>query len=135
MNFRKKTESTPPFINVISLVDVMLILLIFFAVSTSFLQAGAIRVDLPKAQTTVEEASKEMVRVVVTKDNRYFVNETVVSEKDLRDALKKAHDEKPLSTLVIEADTASLHGVVVKVIDDGKLAGFERFAIATEEPE
>lgn len=132
---RENSSSIQPAINTTPLLDVVFILLIFFAVSTSFLYAGAIKVDLPKAQTTVEESSREMVRVVVTKEGNFYVDDAVVSENELRAVLGRAREAKPEATLVIEADTAAMHGKVVQVIDDGKLAGFEKFAIATEEPE
>ncbi len=134
MKFRKTSKSSTPFINTTSLVDVVFILLIFFAVSTTFFYAGAIKVDLPKAATTLENKSKEMVRITVTKDNKLYMGDKQVAEADLDGILKQAHDANAEATLVIEADTNSLHGIVVRVIDAGKLAGFEKFAIATEEP-
>lgn len=134
MKFKKTNKGATSSINITPLVDVVFILLIFFAVSTTFFYAGAIKVELPKAATTMENQSNEMVRVVVTKDNMLYIGDTQVKEADLESALKNARDTAQNASLVIEADTNSLHGIVVRVIDAGKLAGFEKFAIATEEP-
>ncbi len=134
MRFKRAQSATTPYINTTSLLDVVFILLLFFAVSTTFMFSGAIKVDLPKAQTTVQETSNEMVRVVITEDGNFFINDVRVQAANLSDALKTAYTSKPQATLVIEADTKTQHGLVVTVIDDGKLAGFEKFAIATEEP-
>ena len=134
MKFRASNAASRPSINITPLLDVVFILLIFFAVSTSFMFVGAIEVELPKADTTTEGKSKDTVRVVVTKDNQFRVDNATVSEADLNGRLADIYAASPGASLIIEADTGSLHGVVVKVIDAGKAAGFESFAIATEEP-
>ena len=134
MKFKRDNSTIRPIVDTTPLLDAVFILLIFFAVSTSFLYVGSIKVDLPKAQTTLEESSRAMVRVVVTKEGSFFVDDKEITGANLRTVLKTAQEASPKATLVIEADTTSMHGLVVKVIDDGKLAGFEKFAIATEEP-
>jgi len=133
MKFKKTSKGSSPVINMTPLLDMVFILLLFFAVSTTFFHAGAIRVELPKA-TSSAESKNELVRVIVTNDNKLFIGDKPVSEVDLHAALKDAYDMAKDASLVIEADTNSLHGIVVMVIDAGKLAGFEKFAIATEEP-
>ena len=135
MKFRKTGKSSTPLINTTPLLDAVFILLIFFAVSTTFFYVGAIKVELPKASTSLENQSNSAVRVVVTKENNLFIDGKPVAEADLYAVLKSAGESAEGASLVIEADTNSLHGIVVKVIDAGKLAGFEKFAIATEEPE
>jgi biopolymer transport protein ExbD len=132
MKFKKKTKSSTPFINTTSLVDVVFILLIFFAVSTTFFYAGGIKVELPKASSSTENPNNT-VRVIITKDNMLFIDDKPVTEANLFHVLKQAYNAAEEASLVIEADTNSMHGSVVMVIDTGKLAGFEKFAIATEE--
>lgn len=134
MKFRASDSATKPSINITPLLDAVFILLLFFAVSTSFMYVGAIEVELPKADTTTESKSKDTVRVVVTKDNQFRIDNATVTSQDLNRALADIHAASPGSSLIIEADTGSLHGAVVRVIDAGKAAGFESFAIATEEP-
>jgi biopolymer transport protein ExbD len=113
------------------LLDVVFILLIFFAVSTSFLYIGGINVNLPKAETT-EETESIAVRVTVNRDGELFINDSRISADSLAANLEEAYVKNPSATLVIEADRESLHGIVVEIIDIGKLSGFEKFAIATE---
>lgn len=133
MRFRAANSTTKPGINLTPLMDIVFILLIFFAVSTSFMFVGAIEVDLPKADTSSAGDNKAVVRVVVTKDNKYFIDDKAVDGNNIKASLDEAIEANPGATLMIEADLASLHGVVVTVIDAGKAAGFENFAIATEE--
>ncbi|MDR2400826.1 MAG: biopolymer transporter ExbD [Deferribacteraceae bacterium] len=122
---------TPPAPSITPLLDVVFILLIFFAVSTSFLYIGGINVNLPKAETT-EETENIAVRITVAKGGELSVNNREISYDNLAAALEAAYKNTPNAVIVIEADRESLHGLVVEVIDTGKLAGFERFAIATE---
>lgn len=133
MNFRKRSASSRPEINVISLVDIMLVLLIFFAATTSFIMVGGIDVNLPSAQSG-GELNKKLLAVKVTKDNKLYVDNVLADEKTIYTMLEDAYKQTPAATLVIEADKSSLHGMVVTVIDAGKQAGFENFSIAIEEP-
>ena len=132
MNFKKKTGGIKPEVNITPLVDAVFILLIFFAVSASFVYVGGIQVELPKA-ATASEVAKDVIRVSVDKDSRIEVDGAQISVNELYDVLQKAKNDNPTASLVIQADKGALHGVVVTIIDDGKLAGFERFTIATEE--
>jgi biopolymer transport protein ExbD len=130
MKFLKEQRYTPPTPSMTPLLDVVFILLIFFAVSTSFLYIGGINVNLPKAETT-EETENISVRVTVTKAGELFINDRLIPADTLPSALQEAH-KNSASVLVIEGDKEAAHGLVVEIIDIGKLAGFERFAIATE---
>jgi biopolymer transport protein ExbD len=130
MNFLRQ-RSEPPAPSITPLLDVVFILLIFFAVSTSFLYIGGINVNLPKAETT-EETDSAAVQVTVTKEGDIFINNKIVLPDALADALKTAYENNPETVLIIEADKQSMHGLLVEVIDIGRLIGFERFAIATE---
>jgi biopolymer transport protein ExbD len=131
MKFLKEQRSAPPTPSMTPLLDVVFILLIFFAVSTSFLYIGGINVNLPKAETT-EETENISVRVTVTKAGELFINDRMISADTLPSALQEAHKNSTGAVLVIEGDKEAAHGLVVEIIDIGKLAGFERFAIATE---
>jgi biopolymer transport protein ExbD len=131
MNFRKHATKAPE-VNITPLVDVVFILLIFFAVTTTFVYFGGIRVDLPKAATATD-VDKAVVRVMVSKENVIYIDGTAVEANDLAGAFRQAKSDKPEASLVIEADKDAMHGVVITVIDEGKQAGFERFAIATED--
>jgi biopolymer transport protein ExbD len=111
--------------------DVVFILLIFFAVSTSFLYIGGINVNLPKAETT-EETDAPAVEVALTKEGEIFINSRKVTLDALAESLRAAFEADSKTVLVIQADKQSLHGLLVEIIDTGRLVGFERFAIATE---
>ncbi len=114
MRFRNEKKDTNIMINITSLIDVVFILLIFFAVTTSFVTPSSIKVDLPKAKGEAVEEKKN-IRIAVDSTGALFL------------------DVNPEALIVIEADEKSLHGKVVFVIDKAKSADYTRFAIATEE--
>lgn len=132
MHFRREKKDTSIIINITPLIDVVFILLIFFAVTTSFVSPSSIKLDLPKAKgESVEE--KKNVRVAVDSNGGIFVDGEAVKDEELEERLKVLKSVNPEAVIIIEADEKSLHGKVVYVIDKAKSADFTRFAIATEE--
>ena len=122
MRFRNEKKDTNIMINITSLIDVVFILLIFFAVTTSFVTPSSIKVDLPKAKGEAVEEKKN-IRIAVDSTGALFLDGEAVKDEELESKLK----------VLIEADEKSLHGKVVFVIDKAKSADYTRFAIATEE--
>jgi biopolymer transport protein ExbD len=118
-------------INVTPLVDVTLVLLIIFMVTTPMIMKPSINVNLPKAGSSDQTAPAEF-NVTITKEGQIFANGEAVSQ----DALKtKANDlvtKKPDVQAMISADRDTTHGVVINVIDIIKSAGVKKFAISIE---
>ena len=132
MRFRNEKKDTNIMINITSLIDVVFILLIFFAVTTSFVTPSSIKVDLPKAKGEAVEEKKN-IRIAVDSKGALFLDGEAVKDDELESKLKVLKDVNPEALVFIEADEKSLHGKVVFVIDKAKSADFTRFAIATEE--
>ena len=131
MLFRKRRRITPQ-VNITSLIDVVLLLLIFFMISTTFVTQPGIRVDLPKASTKVKNVAQESNTVVITADSKIYINrQEVVSIEELRAQLVKLQEEQPGELIIVKADEKVAHGIVVSVMDVAKTAGFSRIAIAT----
>ncbi len=133
MNLRPRHREDPE-INLISLIDVLLVLLIFFMVSTTFQQEGRVRVQLPQASDVpVPKAAHEPLVITVTADGGYRVNERPLintSPDTLRAALlKEAGGER--GPLTIRADARSTHQAVVTAMDVAGRMGFAQLNIAT----
>jgi biopolymer transport protein ExbD len=133
MNLRPRNREDPE-INLISLIDVLLVLLIFFMVSTTFNQEGRVKVQLPEAsETPVARAPHEPLTVTVTAEGTYRVNERTLinsSPDTLRAALlKEAGSER--GPLIIRADARSTHQAVVTAMDVAGRLGFSQLNIAT----
>jgi len=126
---RKSKYSTVSEINVTSLVDVTMVLLIIFMLTAPFIQAG-IKVKLPKARSTVIKETDAVV-ISVDKEGKIFINNESVEEAQLADALmtlKVAGEER----VFVRADEDVPYGVVMKVIGEVKGAGINNVGMITE---
>lgn len=130
--FRRWKKKIEPQINVTPLVDVVLQLVIFFVVTTTFIsvETGA-RVNLPSANfSRIEEA--KTITVTLTKGNTLYLNGAITTWEELPKLVVLELRKDPNVAVVIEADREVLHGKVVKLMDLLKRAGVERMAIATQ---
>lgn len=132
MRFRDTKRDTNIIINITPLIDVVFILLIFFAVTTSFVTPTSIKMDLPKAKGEAVE-DKKNIRVAVDSTGALFIDGESIKDDELESRLKTLKDIHPEATVIIEADEKAMHGKVVFVIDKAKSADYAKFAIATKE--
>jgi biopolymer transport protein ExbD len=139
MNLQQSSRSRDePEINVISLVDVLLVLVLFFMVSTTFLRETELSVRLPQAaQETRLDAVGNGLEISVTQAGAYIVNgrELVNNERrTLRAAIERLIGEKRDVPVFIRADAAATHQSVVTVMDVVGQLGFVKINIATVTP-
>jgi len=130
--FRRRKTRPKPDINITPLVDVVLQLVIFFVVTTTFIsvETGA-RVNLPSANfSRIEEA--KTITITITENNLLYVDGGLTDWNELPKVLVASLRKDPQAAVVIEADKKVLHGNVVKVMDIARRAGAERMAIATQ---
>ena len=133
MNLRPRRRDDPE-INLINFIDVLLVLLIFFMVSTTFNQEGRVKVQLPQASAIpVPRGNREPLVVTVTAEGGYRVNERTLINSNpdtLRAALVKeaGADRGPIT---IRADARSTHQAVVTAMDVAGRLGFAQLNIAT----
>jgi biopolymer transport protein ExbD len=133
VNLRPRHREDPE-INLISLIDVLLVLLIFFMVSTTFNQEGRVKVQLPQSSDTpIPRGTREPLVITVTAEGTYRVNERTLinaSPDTLRAALLKEspNDRGPIT---IRADARSTHQSVVTAMDVAGRLGFSQLNIAT----
>ncbi len=132
MNFRNKKSDSNGGINITPLIDVVFILLLFFAVTTSFITTSSIKVDLPKAKGEAVEQKKN-IRIAVDNKGSLFIDGTAINDNELEGKLALLKESNPEALIVIEADEKALHGKVIFVMDTARSVDFVRFAIATEE--
>ncbi|MFQ5691995.1 MAG: ExbD/TolR family protein [Nitrospinota bacterium] len=129
MRFRVRRRH-PVVPNLLPLIDVVLLLLIFFMISSTFVVQPGIRVDLPKA-ASAERREPKTVTLIITREETLYLNEERVSLTELWGKLLDLFRNRNDSLLVIKADRSVPHGRVVEVMDTAKQAGVRRLAIAT----
>lgn len=132
LNLRPKAE---PDVNLTSLIDVVLLLLIFFMVSTSFVKESQISIRLPQADSepVVEEAA-ERLDIMITEQGTFLVNgrELINNRPEtIRNALSKLSGGNTHLPLTISADANARHQHVVTAMDVAGRLGFEQISIAT----
>jgi biopolymer transport protein ExbD len=115
-------------INVTPLVDVCLVLLIILMVSSTYIVAQSLKIQLPKSHSTDGTAEKPAT-VTLLKTGGLRWNDKDSNEDEVARELKKAADADAETNLVVSADKEVQHGRVVHILDLAKLAGITRFAI------
>ncbi|MGI5865324.1 MAG: ExbD/TolR family protein [Myxococcales bacterium] len=118
-------------INVTPLVDIVLVLLIIFMVTATYIVRESIEVDLPRAAHGGESVGV-MLNIVLTKDAKIFVDGVEGDEAALGRKVAEALAKDKDARAIISADKNALHGSVVRVIDLIKGAGIAKFAINIE---
>jgi biopolymer transport protein ExbD len=134
MNLRVRPRAEPE-VNLTSLIDVVLLLLIFFMVSTSFVKQSQISIRLPEADSaSIVEEVPDQLDIMITEQGTYLVNgrELVNSRPEtIRNALQKLSGGNTNLPLTISADANARHQHVVTAMDVAGKLGFVKISIAT----
>ena len=137
MKLQNRSRDEPE-INVISLVDVLLVLVLFLMVSTTFMRETKVSLQLPEAATEVAAAApNDKLEIMITQAGSYLVNgrELVNNERrTLRAAIERLTGEKRDLPVFIRADAAATHQSVVTAMDVAGQLGFVKLNIATVTP-
>ena len=131
MKFKRRHRHLIERLDPTPMTDVIFNLVIFFMIGASFGLPQAIGVKLPKAATSDPHPEKQLV-LTITKDNQFYLGEKKIYLATLSQELKAKYSSKKDAALIIKADRAVLHGVVVQAMDIAKKSGVEKLAIATE---
>lgn len=134
MKFAVRTRRAPTII-IVSLVDILTILLIFFVVSTTFKRdQPSVKINLPESKTSTNAPAEiEHVVVSVDADDMVKLDGETVDVDALETSVKNLPDEKR-SSLVLQADKKATFGIIIKVMDALKLAGVRNLPAFTKEP-
>ena len=123
-----------PELNMTSLIDVVLLLVIFFMLSTTFIQEGRLQVELPSASITPADTAQEPLVITVTAQGSYRVNDRALvnnARETLRAALLKTAGDAVNQPVTIRADARATHQAVVTAMDVAGRLGFKQVNIAT----
>jgi biopolymer transport protein ExbD len=137
MRFRRPLDEEPE-LNLIPLIDVLLIVLIFLAVSTTYSRYAELKIHLPSADATQPTARPNEINVAVTADGRYAIERTLLASSDVRafaESLERASKGKENPLLIINADAQAPHQSVIGVMEAARLAGIVRISFATQRTE
>ncbi len=133
MNFRPAPTHDDPEMNFIPLIDVLLVILIFLAASTSFTQMRQLQIALPEAAAQALDEDTP-IALAISQEGLYALDgEYVGAETDglLAEALGKAAQGRATVTLRINADAQATHAAVVRALEAARLAGISRVHFTT----
>lgn len=134
MNFRNRRPMEEPEINFIPLIDLLLVILIFLMITTTYNKMSGFQVILPEANAPVNNIASDDVLLAVG-DNRLLVNGEEVSADDLRQRLEQqAKNMKEDNWLVIYADDKVDYASVIKTMEIANEAGITRITLGTQKP-
>ncbi len=120
-------------INMTPLIDIMLVLLIIFMVtSTAALESG-LDIQLPKTAITNEKKQDEILIISLNRDGKIALQGKAVDEKDLMSSIAAKLQELKTEAVILEGDSSAFLGKAVEIMDMAKQAGAKSFSIAAEE--
>ena len=134
MNFRKPRPEDPE-INLIPFIDVLLVILIFLMLSTTYSKFTELQVTLPTADADAARDRPADIIVAVAADGRYTVDHQAVDGRNvdaLTGALRTAAESRKEPFLIISADAMSTHQAVINVMDAARRAGLSRMTFAAQ---
>jgi biopolymer transport protein ExbD len=131
MNFRSQLSADDgPDINLIPLIDVLLVILIFLAATTTFTRDRQLKISLPQA--SAEQMTAPTLEVLISQDGRFSLSGLIISAADLAASLSARHAGQPDSVLLIRADGMAPHQAVVHAMQAAREAGISKVHFATQ---
>jgi biopolymer transport protein ExbD len=132
MGFLRKQREEPR-IDLTPMVDVVFLLLIFFMISTTFVESPGISIKLPESSSQTIDREPKEIKVYLSQEGDIYHGEKKISIDDFRSLLAEHQADAKQTTVLLLADQESRHGKVVILMDLARDAGFTKLAIATEQ--
>lgn len=129
MRRRRSREEEDSAIDITPMIDIVFIMLIFFIVTASFLKESGIDVNRPGA-VTAERKERASILVAIDEVGQVWIDKRPVDIRAVRANIERLRAENPEGGVVIQADTESKNGVLVKVMDAARLAGVEDVSLS-----
>jgi biopolymer transport protein ExbD len=130
-----RPHSTEPEINLIPFIDVLLVILIFLMLTTTYGRLTQLDMQLPKADSGQQESKPNEIRVSVSSDGRYVVQKVAINPSDvvaLTSALSQAAKESPQALVVISADAQASHQSVIQVLEAAQKSGLQHLTFSAQ---
>ncbi len=134
MRFRRPADEEPE-VNLIPLIDVLLIVLIFLSISTTYSRYAELQITLPNADATQPTERPREINIAITADGRYALEKKLLPTSEMRglaEALKAAARGRDDTVIIINADAQAPHQAVISAMEAARLAGIVRISFATQ---
>jgi biopolymer transport protein ExbD len=135
MNFQRGKEKEPLEINLVPMIDVMLVILIFLMITTTYSRYTELQINLPAADADKQPERSSEIAVLVNAQGQYVVNRTpvpFVSIEQLAGELKRAAGAAAEPVVVVSADATATHQSVVRVMEAARAAGLQHITFTAQ---
>ncbi len=132
MGFIRKQREEPR-IDLTPMVDVVFLLLIFFMISTTFVESPGISIKLPESTSQTIDREPKEIKVYLSQEGDIFHRDKQITIDEYKSLLAEFQSDAKETTVLLLADQESRHGKVVILMDLARDAGFTKLAIATEQ--
>jgi biopolymer transport protein ExbD len=135
MNFQRGREKEPLEINLVPLIDVMMVILIFLMITTTYNKYSELQINLPTADADKQMERSNEIAVLVNSQGQYVINRRAVvfrTVEQLADELKRAATTAKEPVVVISADATATHQAVVRVMEAARVAGLTQITFTTQ---
>ena len=137
MNFHRGRDRDEPEINLIPMIDVLLVIIIFLMLTTTYAKFSGLEINLPTADSSKQVEQPNEIDVAVTASGQVLINKsplTAADVKSIAEALQRAAGQRPDPVIVINADAKATHQSVVDVMQAAQTAGYPHISFATQTP-
>ena len=135
MNFQRGKSREEPEINLIALIDVLMVILIFMLVTTTYSKHAELQINLPQASGNQAAAAANQINIAIDATEHYAINNKPAKfdgVNSLSQALRKAAGNQPDPTIIINADAKAPHQSVINIMEAARLAGYGRITFTTQ---
>jgi biopolymer transport protein ExbD len=137
MNFRRGRGRDEPEINLIPLIDVLLVIIIFLMMTTTYAKYSGLEINLPTADASKQDEQSNEINVAVTANGQISINTSSLTTNTvaaIAEAMQRAAGAAKEPVIVINADAKATHQSVVDVMQAAQTAGYPRISFATQSP-
>ncbi|UCH47706.1 MAG: biopolymer transporter ExbD [Betaproteobacteria bacterium] len=136
MNFRRGSFREEPEINLVPFIDILIVIVIFLAVTTTYSKYAELKINLPTADANQAEQLPDQIDVAVSSDGQYMINRNRIvftTNTAFAAELQAASGGNPDPVIVISADANASHQSVISVMEAARMAGFGRITFTTQQ--
>ncbi|MGB7503736.1 MAG: biopolymer transporter ExbD [Azonexus sp.] len=144
MNFQRGRSREEPEINLIPMIDVLLVIIIFLMLTTTYSKFSGLEINLPTADASKQAEQPNEIDVAVTASGQILINKSPLTAttgsagpadvKSISDALRRAAGTREDPIIVINADAKATHQSVIDVMQGAQAAGYPHISFATQAP-
>lgn len=136
MKFQRNRQREMPEINLIPMIDVLLVILIFVMITTTYSKFSGLEINLPTADAQQNKEQPDEINVTITATGEIMVNKVPVAGHDvasLQQALQRATSSGKEPVVIINADAKAMHQTVIDVMQAAQSAGLPHISFATQQ--